>query len=649
MKKFIYLLPFLLLSFSAFSQDPCEGMEDEFVCVELTPGFVVPMSACEAMLANLSVVDCDDYGIVFENDTSDVVINDWDEECDCNWDSEEFVCVFLFGDVLEVHACDVQCGSFGDLGEFGEFEIVDCEDLVYGCNDSNALNYNEDATVNDGSCEYEDWGTDCDCDWNSEEYICLAFDDEIMTVHVCDLECNSWGEDFLGFDFEVVDCEDLVYGCNDSNALNYNEDATVNDGSCEYEDLGEECDCNWDSEEFVCVSLFGDVLEVHACDVQCGSFGDLGEFGEFEIVDCEDLVYGCTDSNALNYNEDATVNDGSCEYEDWGTECDCDWDSEEYICLSFDGQIMTVHVCELECDLWEDGLFGFDFEVVDCEELVYGCNDSNALNYNEDATVNDGSCEYEDWGTECDCDWDSEEYACLSIDGEIMEVHVCELECDLWGNGFFGFDFEVVDCEDLVYGCNDSNALNYNEDATVNDGSCEYEDLGEECDCDWDSEEYVCLSFDGEIMVVHVCELECNLWGDDFLGFDFEVVDCEGEDDGEDIEDEIENILEDFYGGGQFNQENFQNLADLLIELFVFPNPLEDGDGLGVFIDSNMESSATVQIVNNLGQTVYSSRENLLKGKNVLEIDVNELESGFYFTLVNADNGISATQKFIKN
>ena len=409
MKKFIYLLPFLLLSFSAFSQDPCEGMEDEFVCVELTPGFVVPMSACEAMLANLSVVDCDDYGIVFENDTSDVVINDWDEECDCNWDSEEFVCVFLFGDVLEVHACDVQCGSFGDLGEFGEFEIVDCEDLVYGCNDSNALNYNEDATVNDGSCEYEDWGTDCDCDWNSEEYICLAFDDEIMTVHVCDLECNSWGEDFLGFDFEVVDCEDLVYGCNDSNALNYNEDATVNDGSCEYEDLGEECDC------------------------------------------------------------------------------------------------------------------------------------------------------------------------------------------------------------------------------------------------DWDSEEYVCLSFDGEIMVVHVCELECNLWGDDFLGFDFEVVDCEGEDDGEDIEDEIENILEDFYGGGQFNQENFQNLADLLIELFVFPNPLEDGDGLGVFIDSNMESSATVQIVNNLGQTVYSSRENLLKGKNVLEIDVNELESGFYFTLVNADNGISATQKFIKN
>jgi len=223
------------------------------------------------------------------------------------------------------------------------------------------------------------------------------------------------------------------------------------------------------------------------------------------------------------------------------------------------------------------------------------------------------------------------------------------LECDLWGNGFFGFDFEVVDCEDLVYGCNDSNALNYNEDATVNDGSCEYEDLGEECDCDWDSEEYVCLSFDGEIMVVHVCELECNLWGDDFLGFDFEVVDCEGEDDGEDIEDEIENILEDFYGGGQFNQENFQNLADLLIELFVFPNPLEDGDGLGVFIDSNMESSATVQIVNNLGQTVYSSRENLLKGKNVLEIDVNELESGFYFTLVNADNGISATQKFIKN
>jgi len=51
-------------------------------------------------------------------------------------------------------------------------------------------------------------------------------------------------------------------------------------------------------------------------------------------------IYGCTDPNALNYNPNATHNDGSCVYP------------------------------------------------------VYGCTDPNALNYNPNATHNDGSCVY---------------------------------------------------------------------------------------------------------------------------------------------------------------------------------------------------------------------------------------------------------------
>ena len=60
-----------------------------------------------------------------------------------------------------------------------------------------------------------------------------------------------------------------------------------------------------------------------------------------------EIVYGCTDSTACNYDPDATNDDGSCE----------------------DG-----------CPDLED---------------IDGCTDSSALNYNPEATVDDGSCEYE--------------------------------------------------------------------------------------------------------------------------------------------------------------------------------------------------------------------------------------------------------------
>ena len=56
-----------------------------------------------------------------------------------------------------------------------------------------------------------------------------------------------------------------------------------------------------------------------------------------------DYVHGCTDSNALNYNADANIDDGSCEYAPPG---------------------------------------------------VMGCTDSSAVNYNPDATQDDGTCQY---------------------------------------------------------------------------------------------------------------------------------------------------------------------------------------------------------------------------------------------------------------
>jgi hypothetical protein len=61
--------------------------------------------------------------------------------------------------------------------------------------------------------------------------------------------------------------------------------------------------------------------------------------GTFSVQDGP--VYGCTDSDACNYNSNATDDDGSCEY-----------------------------------------------------DSCVGCTDPDALNYNSDATIDDGSCVY---------------------------------------------------------------------------------------------------------------------------------------------------------------------------------------------------------------------------------------------------------------
>ncbi len=68
----------------------------------------------------------------------------------------------------------------------------------------------------------------------------------------------------------------------------------------------------------------------------------------------EDEIYGCTDSEATNYNPLATEDDGSC----------------EFACEDIDGD----GVCD--------------------EDEVLGCTNVNALNYNPLATDDDGSCEY---------------------------------------------------------------------------------------------------------------------------------------------------------------------------------------------------------------------------------------------------------------
>ena len=195
-------------------------------------------------------------------------------------------------------------------------------------------NVSEVVNFTTGDCENEI--TICDCEGTSHTIGVLAWlGDDFADVGEYDwvgqpvnFNCATWGYD-CG-DIEGTPTQDVygvcsgnlppnngcieeVLGCTDETALNYNPDATINNGSCVY------------SSQFGC-------LDPEACNYN--------ETAQFDNGSCEYLTCaGCTDPMATNYNPAATIDNGTCIFEE-----------------------------------------------------IPGCTDPTAINYNPVATEDDGSC-----------------------------------------------------------------------------------------------------------------------------------------------------------------------------------------------------------------------------------------------------------------
>mgnify|MGYP003386489391 CR=1 FL=1 len=238
-------------------------------------------------------------------------------------------------------------------------------DEVLGCTDELAINYNSEANTDDGSCLYCETPiyvnvvADSTNTGNAAWYIenengVIDYSGLVNTFYCFDSGCfaitmysDSIGA-FVNTNFVITDQyenqilahtfgsessetvnftvgeSDCSFGCTSIFAINYSSDAIVNDGSCEFEGScgdGEITDCNG-----VCVPMgwYGDGW----CDDGAYEFGgnwiDLTCF-EDDGGDCNSIISGCTDSTALNYNPEATDDDGSCEFDDcvlpdyWGS------------------------------------------------------------------------------------------------------------------------------------------------------------------------------------------------------------------------------------------------------------------------------------------------------------------------------------------
>ena len=235
-------------------------------------------------------------------------------------------------------------------------------DLIFGCTDNLACNYDSTATEEDGSCNYSQTHYNC-------QGICL---NDVDSDGVCD--------------------ELEIFGCTDVSACNYGSAATEEDGSCYYPQTHYNC-------QGICLN---DVDTDGVCD-------------ELEI-------FGCTDESACNYDLTATEEDGTCEYP------------------------QTHYNCQGEC------LNDIDFNGV-CDELeIFGCTDSFAVNYDPSATSDNNSCISQEQAI-----IDSLNIVISEIQSQLLDANSPILIDLIVGWNTIGYTNRIA--QDVVHGCQDINDI----------------------------------------------------------------------------------------------------------------------------------------------------------------------------------------------
>ncbi len=467
---------------------------------------------------------------------------------------------------------------------------------IPGCMDDTACNYNPDATVDDGSCLYNDcnnecggtafiddcgecvggstgmeenWAMDCNMECFGEAYIdnCGECVGGSTGLEPCVADCNG---DFGGTAF-IDDCGECVGGntgmeenwAMDDCGVCFGENADMDcSGECFGTAFIDDCgECvggntgmeeNWAMDD--CGVCFGENADMDcngdcfgtAIENECGCVG--GNTG-LEV----DYCFGCTDPTAENYDPDAFVDDGSCTYDgetppvdeffgynqsslqaffyvvnatvdgveltdgDWigafkGETCvgaypwSGAWNtvvpvmgddgSEQTDGYLLTGEEPTFMVYVASSDAYFDGVatgtppFEYDgFPFANLESFyiditaeggmtdIPGCMDQEACNYDPDATVDDGSCLYNDcygdcggtafiddcgecvggntgmeenWAMDCNMECFGEAYIdnCGECVGGSTGLEPCVADC----NGDFGGTAFIDDCGECVGG-----------------------------------------------------------------------------------------------------------------------------------------------------------------------------------------------------
>ena len=419
-----------------------------------------------------------------------------------------------------VSNCDdleTSCGNsiYGCTNEIAEnynplanIDDNSCE-FIYGCMSPNADNYNMNATIDDGSCICSGQiNLYIETDYYSNETSWTLLDNNGNIIDSADTGSFFQGGVIIDntyclaegcYSFNLYDewgdgiSSDNTAGNNPNYyILSVNGDYLVEMNNV---DFGEES-----LNPFCIVICDGDIDEDGVCD-EDEIFGCTNDnFLEYNSLATEDdnscmtlIVEGCVDEEACNYNDLANVDDNSCDYP--VTSLDCEGN-----CIS---DIDNNEVCD-----------------------IFGCMNTDACNYNISNNIDDGTCVFPELNFDCN--------------GFCLVIIDCSGVCG--GNAILDECGECNGNNTTCLGCTDLAACNYDNEAILDDSSCEFPDVNYDCNNNC-IVEIDCAGVCGGNSVYDECD-QCGGNGP------IEFLDCDGnclsDEDLDGVCDQIDNCIEDY-------------------------------------------------------------------------------------------------------
>ena len=338
---------------------------------------------------------------------------------------------------------------------------------AFGCTHSSATNFEEEAQVDDGSCDVPGC-TDAslgsfDPRATRDDGSCLA------PIRGCAVpESPSFDPAATADDGSCAPPPQR--GCLDNSAINYVEAASVDDASCVARVTGCTDPAATNHEPLAtveapaaCAYPLGGCTEDAAVNFLPSATADDGS--------CVARVPGCmlrggASYLALNWDSAATVDDGSCAYAAFG--CTDSAQLRYFAWASHDDGSCVARVpgCNNPAAINYEPLATVEATPPSCVYAVPGCTDRGAANFDAGATANQGcaypgcpfalAVNFDPKATEPDgsCAW-----GVLGCTSSIADNHLA--------------DAEVDDGSCAISGCTNGDAPSWDPHATLDDGSCE--------------------------------------------------------------------------------------------------------------------------------------------------------------------------------
>lgn len=321
--------------------------------------------------------------------TNDVVPNPGMAMIEANFDGDldEGMLIFHMGETDIPYVSED--GSMGYQYNEGEYEVCvtfygsDCSSTycdtlvigppaVYGCTDPNAENYNPDATLDDGSCVYS--GCPLTMSFNEK---CDSVN-VLVSTYPCDIGDVSWtvnGEPYTNGFFIESGSSDSFLSFPVPSMGTYEICAANTDGDSEPQVICETFEVLEGCTEGCPDAPPTFTLEACTLSVSFENWPSIPYWAALQYTFGDGLIQGSTYGvTAVNNNLTTLAH----EYTESGTYEAC----FRYSSNTCTGQWFCTEV-EILADFCAPG-------------EVAGCTDPEALNFNPDATLDDGSCEYAD-------------------------------------------------------------------------------------------------------------------------------------------------------------------------------------------------------------------------------------------------------------